>query len=390
MAERSSSDARRRPSVGRRERVAVARVATLRSVLGGVGAALVLLGCRCEGGGGPDASVIPSASAAGLSPELAARVLVKIGDRTLTVGDYAAALERLDRFERARYQSPERRRQLLERLIDLELLAAEARRRGLDREPEVRARMDQALRDLVLADLRASLPGPEALPEPEVRAYYAAHRHDFSVPERRRLSVIELADGAAAERVLAAARGAAPSAWGALVTKHSLRKDPAGSGAEELRGDVGFVTLAGTEPAADGAPAEGAGPGGAVPDAVRRAGFAIEQPGGIFPEVVHADGHAWIVRLVARNPPGVRTFAEAERSVRVTLARERIRSAEEKLERDLRQRFPVEIDRDLLATVPALVASAERARAASPVASAHPVTPASAASAHEATGGGAP
>src|SRR5262249_16677528 len=77
--------------------------------------------------GGPQ----PSASASmGLTPELAAKVLARVGDREITLGEYAATLQRMDQFERLRYQSPERRKLLLDEMIKVELLAAEAQRRG--------------------------------------------------------------------------------------------------------------------------------------------------------------------------------------------------------------------------------------------------------------------
>jgi peptidyl-prolyl cis-trans isomerase C len=94
----------------------------------------------------PKTGAAPSASASaaprGLTPELAARVLAKVGAREITLGEFAATLERMDPFERLRYQSAERRKQLLDELIDLELLAEEradrpraARRRGAPKRP---------------------------------------------------------------------------------------------------------------------------------------------------------------------------------------------------------------------------------------------------------------
>ncbi|MBN2192773.1 MAG: peptidyl-prolyl cis-trans isomerase [Polyangiaceae bacterium] len=316
------------------------RVAFTLVVVGSMG--LGMGGCRCGEQPPTGSSALPSASVGALAPELAGRVLAKVGDRSITLGDYVAALERMDRFERVRYQSPKRRQQLLDEMINVELLAAEARRRGLDRDPVVQNRIDQVLRDLVLSELHAGLPGPEAIPEAEVREYYAAHRGDFSIPERRRLSVIVLPNRKAAEQVLEAARQATAARWGELVRKHSVREDPPSEGADGLLGDVGFVTVPGVE--SDVGPGE-------VPDAVRRAGFGIARQGEVFPEVIEANGQAFIVRLVTKNVAGTRSFAEAERSIRVTLAQQRIRAAEERFERQLRERFEVQVDRAALATV---------------------------------------
>src|SRR5690348_15947625 len=62
----------------------------------------------------------------GLSAEQAALVVARVGERTITLGDYAATLERMDQFDRLRYQSPERRKELLQEIIDVELLAQDA------------------------------------------------------------------------------------------------------------------------------------------------------------------------------------------------------------------------------------------------------------------------
>src|SRR5215469_899002 len=72
------------------------------------------------------------AAAGSLTPEQAGKVIARVGDRTITVGSYVAALEHMDAFDRMRYQSPERRKELLTEMIDVMLLADEARARGYD------------------------------------------------------------------------------------------------------------------------------------------------------------------------------------------------------------------------------------------------------------------
>src|SRR5262245_45305304 len=157
--------------------------------------------------GGPAAS---ASAPQGLTPELAAKVLVRVGDREITLGEYAATVERMDQFERLRYQSPERRKQLLDEIIKVELLAAGARRRGLDKLPETQERIRQILRDEVIKEAREGLPPPAQIPESEVRAYYDKHRDEFREPERRRVAHIALGDEAKAKQVLALALKATP------------------------------------------------------------------------------------------------------------------------------------------------------------------------------------
>ena len=285
--------------------------------------------------------LLPKASS-GLAPEQANQVLARVGDRVITVGDYAAALQRMDRFERLRYQSAERRKQLLDEIIALELLADEARRQGIDRQPDTQLRLDQALRDEVLSDLRATAPAPESLEQSDVRGYYDAHKDEFKEPERRRIAEVVVARVEDAKRVIEAARDASAQDWGGLVRKYSVgRRGAAASLPLELEGDLGIVSDPGQV-----APSEPR-----LPEAVVKAAFAIEKVGGIFPDPVVVQNQYHIVRLTSRVPSRSRTFGEAERSIRVKLVQQRIEASQQQLLDELRKRIPVSVNQSLLATI---------------------------------------
>src|SRR5262245_61078955 len=235
-----------------------------------VGLALSSCGKKKDG---PSAALSASASSKprGLSPELAAKVLAKVGDHEITLGEYAATLERMDPFERVRYQSPERRKQLLDELIDLQLLADEARRRGLDQQPETQERVRQLLRDELLAQTRASLPPPDEISEADARRYYDAHRDDFREPERRRVAHIALGSEGEAKAGLEKALAASAADWGKLVAEKSrdARGKPGTSMPAELAGDLGIV----------GPPGHARGENPNVPEPLRAAVFEIDELG---------------------------------------------------------------------------------------------------------------
>src|SRR5215831_16672160 len=115
-----------------------------------------------------------SSPASGLSPEQAAQVLARVGDRPITVGDFVTALEHMDQFDRMRYQSAERRQELLEEMIDVMLLADEAREKGYDKDPLTQQEIREILRDAMLKTAQEGVPTPSAIPEDEVRNYYDA------------------------------------------------------------------------------------------------------------------------------------------------------------------------------------------------------------------------
>jgi len=309
----------------------------------GTGALTVLWGCsRCSGNNHQEPIDAGSPAALSLTPEQAKEVLATVGSATITLGDFAASLERMDRYERLRYQSEERRKRLLDEIVSLDLLADEAVRRKLDQDPRVQLRLDQALRDELLRDLRQQVPTPDRLPAPEVRAYYDVHREEFSEPERRRISAIVLSSEAEARGLIASAREADARAWGELVRKHSgLRPPPGEQTPVELAGDLGIVSAPGQ--------AKGAGPD--LPEPVVRAVFAIDKVGKIYGEPVHARGRYYIVRLAGRTGARTRTFEEAERSIRVRLVERRVEAAERRLIEQLKKRYPVTIDPAKLAKI---------------------------------------
>jgi peptidyl-prolyl cis-trans isomerase C len=277
-----------------------------------------------------------------LTKQQAAQVLARVGEHAITLGEYAAVLERMDRFQRLRYQSPDRRADLLKEIIDVELLAQEAKRRGLDKQPEAQQRMQQVLREEVLRAVRSRVPGPDQVAADEVRRYYAEHKQEFFEPERRRVAHIVMAERAKAERVLKEALGASPEQWGQLVRRYSLDRAPAGpQPPAELAGDMGIVARPGSDVAA--APA--------VPDAIRTAVFSIEKIGGVSGQLVELDGKFHIVRMVGKSDARQRSYEEAERSVRVAIVRRRMREAEAALEQELRKKYPVSIDQAALKQV---------------------------------------
>jgi parvulin-like peptidyl-prolyl isomerase len=277
-----------------------------------------------------------------LSAELAGKVLAQVGARTITLGDYAATLERMDQFERLRYQTPERRKQLLDELINIELLAREAEKRGLDQQPETQERLRQLLREEVLRRRRETLPKLEDLPMGEVRAYYDSHRNELREPERRRVGHIVVKDRVKAEQILTQARNATAAQWGELVKRNTTA--PADPGTEipaELAGDLGFVS----------APGEERGGNLNVPEPLRQAVFKLTKVGEVYEQLVEAEHQFHVVRLMGISAARDRTFAEAERTVRVKLLQDMIEKSERALLDELRQKTPVSVNEAALSRV---------------------------------------
>ncbi len=290
----------------------------------------------------------PAAQDAGASPssltaEQAAQPLAKIGDSVLTLGDFAAALETMDQFDRLRYQSPERRKELLDEMISVEILAREAREKGYDKDPQTQQEVRAILRDAMLEQVRKGAVTPAEIPESDARAYYESHRGDYRDPERRRVSAIVMTTESAANAVLhTLGTNISAVAWGEQVRSQST--DPQARAKDvpvDLAGDLGIASP----------PGDPRGDNPRIPEAVRAALFTIAEVGAVNPEPVAAGGKFYIVRLTQKLAPHDRTFEEAQRSIRVRLAQDRLREREQALLTELRKTIPVEVDESALATL---------------------------------------
>lgn len=279
----------------------------------------------------------------GLTPELAARVLAKVGDRSITLGEMGATLDRMNEFDRMRYQSPEKRRELLNEMIDLELLALEAEKRGLDKTPEAEEATRQILRDAMLAEARKGLPTALELPETEVRGYYDSHREDFREPERRRVSAIVCKTEEEAKKLLPEAQKASPMDWGRLVQKASDGAlKPTSVQPLETLGDLGIV----------GPPGDPKGDQPRVPNEVRAAIFTLPPTvGAVLDKPIAAGGKVYLLKLAGRSASHDRTFAEAERGIRGVLLQQKMDEREKAMETALRREIPVTIDDAALSAV---------------------------------------
>jgi len=287
-----------------------------------------------------DAGLLPG----GLTPEQARAVVARVGERTITLGDYAAALERLNQFDRLRFQTTKRRREFLERMIDLELLAQEARRRGLDNNPEVQAAIRQRLREVQLQKAHRDLPQFAQIPDDEIKAYYEEHKEDYREPERRGVAVITLGDPDKAAEVLELAKNLESDAgWGDLVFEHSLdaptKRDP--NAPAEFQGELGLV----------GPPGDAKAANARVPVPVQSALFELGEVGDIHDAIVVAANRYYVVRMTAKTDGHVRTLKQAERGIRVAILQRMAREREEQMLDALRERFGVTIDERALASV---------------------------------------
>jgi peptidyl-prolyl cis-trans isomerase C len=274
----------------------------------------------------------------GLSAEQAALPLVKVADETVTVGEFAATIADKNPYLRARYASPERRRELLEELVKFELLGREAKRRGLDQLPEVeRARRQVMVQQLMKAEFDDKVKSSDVT-DAEIQAYYDAHPGEFHKPAQVRASWLVVKDEQKARRLL---KQLQEKPTEQELFRELVRKESEDKVSAARDGDLAFFSLP-----KDRVPGDPT-----VPDAVAEAAFTLANVGDYAAEPVKVpQGHA-IVRLTGKRKALERTLEQARRTVQNKLWREKREAAIAAFLANLRAQAHVEEHWDALAQV---------------------------------------
>jgi hypothetical protein len=267
----------------------------------------------------------------GLTEAQASEVLATVGDRTITVGEFADRLASQSPYLRARFESPERRKEFLDNLVRFELLVYEARRRGYEDKPEIkRARRNAMIQRMVKQEIDVPLEENE-ITEEEVKAIYDADPAQYNRPAQVRASHILLEDRARAQRLLAQAKKADLAGFRRMAREQSQDENTKRSG-----GDLEFFAADDED-----APAK----------VIRDAAFEIAKVGEVYPELIEGSDGYHIIMLTGKRAPLTRTYEQAKRAIRHKLKRERKDAAVAALTERLRKDIDVEIDYEALKAI---------------------------------------
>jgi peptidyl-prolyl cis-trans isomerase C len=260
------------------------------------------------------------------------RPVAKIDDTVITVGDVQERINKQAPFTRGRYAALDKRKELLDSLIRVEVMAKEAEKRGYDKDPEVvRVKKQQMISRFLQKDFESKLK-VEDVPAAEVEKYYREHPEEFNRPEEVRVSQIVVKDKAKADKLAAQARAGDrndPKLFRDLVTKFSEDEDSKPRG-----GDLTSFEKTSTlypKPVVDGA-------------------FELKELGEISAPIKTDRGYH-ILRLTQKRPGFSRPLPEVKRQIQQRLFRDLRTKALDTFVADLRKKYSVTIDEDNLAKV---------------------------------------
>lgn len=237
--------------------------------------------------------------------------LISGAEVAVTVADYQQALLALPLAQRRSIETdPTQLREFLFELYTERNLARAAQQRGLDKQPEVQAKLALITRKVLVEAIAEQERAKTDQKQPDLTAlaeeYYLTHRKDYVQPERIKVAHIlwkikcDCEDGANAKR------------------------DQATATLQELQAGANFADLARKYSEDSSNAANGGSLGqwishGQLVKPFEEAAFALPEPGAIS-EVIKTDFGYHIIKLIAHEPAGTIPFEEMKAQIIKELA----------------------------------------------------------------------
>lgn len=254
--------------------------------------------------------------------------VAKFGDKTISLEYMESSLVRQSPLVKRDLLDKAKRQEYLDKLIDMEVLAAEAQRRGYDNNQEVVSVRKNQLASLMHRRIAEGTSDGEPTEE-ALRQYYDEHSDDYHKPEKVRARHILIKDKAEAQKLLVEIKQK-------KMSQHEFRRlaqERSDDEETKLRGgDLTFFTK----------PAEAKEGDPKIDSAIADATFKLKESGDVLPELVQTEKGFHIVMRTGHRDRMDLKFEDAKERLVALVKREERRTTIEGQIKALEQRFPVE------------------------------------------------
>ncbi len=256
-----------------------------------------------------------------VEPKKDGKVLAEVNGKAITVGDFNAELENLPPYVRPMAQTPEGKKELLNRMIIRELVLEQAQKDGIDKSKEVAARLEEVKKLVIVeAYVRKKIEGDIKISDDEMKKFYDQNKDKFKTGDQIRASHILVKSEKEAQDVLAELKKGA--SFEELAKKYS--KDASAA----KGGDLGWF------------------PKGAMVPAFEKAAFSLKE--GEISGVVQTPFGFHIIKVTGKRPAGVRTFDEVKDQIKAALMPAKQQEALQQLQDNLKKDAKISVKEDVL------------------------------------------
>ncbi|HZZ86391.1 MAG TPA: peptidyl-prolyl cis-trans isomerase [Anaeromyxobacteraceae bacterium] len=158
---------------------------------------------------------------------------------TITAPEFKARLDEQSPFIRQRFTTLDRKKEFLQNLVQFELLASEAQKAGMEKDPDVQYLVKRAMVQKYLQRKFADTEGAKNIPDAELQKFYGEHKDDYQKPARLRLAVIVVkGDAAKAKKVAATVKEQEKK--NPLAFAAAARESSQDEATRNIGGDLGY------------------------------------------------------------------------------------------------------------------------------------------------------
>jgi peptidyl-prolyl cis-trans isomerase C len=249
--------------------------------------------------------------------------LVRINDRVITLEEFEQEMEKLPPSLKTLMIDEKGRKKFLEDFLNVELLLLEGKKKGLEKDKEVLAKVEMFKRGLIIDTLMGELyKGKDEVSDEEMETYYRENKKQFFLRERVRVRHIVVKTMPEAQEIKRRLdRG---EDFITLVRKYSI------SPSRKEDGDVGYIER------------------GKVGKEFEQAAFALKRQGELSNIVKTILGYH-IIRLEDRKQPQNLTFSEVQENISKFLRERKRKEILDAHLQELRKEAQISINEKLLA-----------------------------------------
>jgi peptidyl-prolyl cis-trans isomerase C len=245
-------------------------------------------------------------------------VVAKIGSTEIKESDVDAILSQIPEPYRERYATPEAKREIIEKMAEVKMMALEAKKRGIDKKPATKLKLEYIGDQILARDLEESAVENIKISDAEISKYYNDNKDKFAQGPKVKVRHILVPTEQEAKAILAQLKKGED--FSKLAKEKS--KDPS----SQRGGDLGWITQGRMDPAFE------------------KAAFALKK--GQMSDVVKSSFGYHIIICDDVEAKKEKNLEEVKSQIERQLQREKKEEAVNKQKEQVKKDFPITINEE--------------------------------------------